>query len=247
MLDGLGLPEAPPAALPAAVAVHDACTTRHEKQIQESVRNILHRMGLGVEELPLSRDQTECCGYGGLMFFANPELAKRVIQRRLEESPADYVAYCAMCRDYLASGGKRTLHLLDLILGSPWEEAAGRRGPGYTQRHENRAHLKMRLLKELWGETMTELSGSDLIRLRISAEVREILEKRQILDEDIQQVIDYAEKTGRKLLNRETGHFLAHHKPTNVTYWVEYTPSESEYIIHNAYSHRMEIEEDGGR
>ena len=52
------------------------------------------------------------------MFFANPELAKRAIQRRIEQSPADYVAYCAMCRDYFASRGKRTLHLLDLILGA---------------------------------------------------------------------------------------------------------------------------------
>ncbi len=247
VLDGLGLPETPLATLPEAVAIHDACTTRHERQIQESVRRILHRLGLEIEELPLSRELTECCGYGGLMFFANPDLAKKVIQRRLEQSPADYVAYCAMCRDYLASRGKRILHLLDLILGSPWEEAAARRGPGYTQRHENRAHLKMRLLKELWGEGMVEPEGHDLIPLRISAEVREILEQRQILDEDIQQVLDYADKTGRKLLNRQTGHFVAHHKPTRVTYWVEYTPSEGGYIIHNAYCHRMEIVEDHGQ
>ncbi len=244
VIDDLGLPEGRPAAVPETVAVHDACSTRHEKQIHQSVRNILGRAGLAIEELPLSGEHTECCGYGGLMFFANPELAKRVIDRRIQESPADYVAYCAMCRDYLAYRGKPTLHLLDLVLGCPWEEAASRRPPSYTQRHENRVHLKRRLLTELWGEDVAAEEGYALINLNISADLQKVLEDRQILAEDIQQVLDYAEKTGRKLLNKETGHFLAHHKPAAVTYWVEYTPAASAFVIHNAYCHRMEIVED---
>ncbi len=90
---------------------------------------------------------------------------------------------------------------------------------------------------------MAAEEGYALIKLNISKELQEILETRQILAEDIQQVLDYAEKTGRKLLNKETGHFLAHHKPAAVTYWVEYTPAADAYIIHNAYCHRMEIVE----
>ncbi len=82
------------------------------------------------------------------------------------------------------------------------------------------------------------------MELTISDELRDTLEQRQILVEDIRQVIEYAEQSGNKLVNRETGHFLTHHKPAAVTYWVEYTPaSEGEFIIHNAYSHRMEIVE----
>ena len=65
-----------------------------------------------------------------------------------------------------------------------------------------------------------------------------------ILVEDLQQVIGAAEKTGRKLLNRNTGRFIAHCKPASVTYWVEYSPSGDEFFVHNAYSHRMEIAED---
>jgi glutamate synthase (NADPH/NADH) small chain len=244
VLDDLSLPEGRPAEAPEIVAVHDACSTRHEKQIHESVRNILGRSGLAIEELPLSGEHTECCGYGGLMFFANPELAKRVIDRRIKESPADYVAYCAMCRDYLAYRGKPTLHLLDLVLGSPRDEAAVRRPPSYSQRHENRVHLRRRLLTELWGENVAAEEGYALIKLNISADLQKILDDRQILAEDIQQVIDYAEKNGRKLLNKETGHFLAHHKPAAVTYWVEYTPEADAFVIHNAYCHRMEIVED---
>jgi len=226
------------------IAVHDACTTRHESAIQESVRNILRRLGFEIEELPLSRDKTECCGYGGLMFFANPDLAKSVIRRRVEESPLDYLAYCAMCRDYFAFSGKRALHLLDLIFETPMDEAALRKGPVYSQRHENRVRLKNAMLREWWGETTAEAQGYGTLRLKIPDEVQQRMEERLILAEDVQQVIDYSERTGYRFLNRNTGHLLAHYKPASVTYWVEYSPSGDEFIVYNAYSHRMEIVED---
>ena len=85
--------------------MHDACNTRQEKHVHDSVRRILGRLGYEVEELEYSREKTECCGYGGLMSFANPELVRKVIDRRIKESETDYVAYCAMCRDKFASRG----------------------------------------------------------------------------------------------------------------------------------------------
>jgi hypothetical protein len=245
VFDRIGLPELPrQATLPGrGLAVHDACATRHEKHIHQSVRNILLKLGLSIEELPLAGEKTECCGYGGLMFFANPELARKVIERRIGQSECDYLAYCAMCRDYLASAGKRTYHLLDLLFGAPAEVLAQRKGPGYTVRRENRARLKNALLEELWGEMPTGKEKYAMIRLRISEELRQTLERRQILDSDIQQVIEFAESSGIGLRNNKTGHFLAHWKPAAVTYWVEYEPVDGEFIVFNAYCHRMEVTE----
>jgi hypothetical protein len=37
---------------------------------------------------------------------------------------------------------------------------------------------------------------------------------------------------------------LAHHRPNAVTYWVEYTPQDDAFVVHNAYSHRMQVVED---
>jgi glutamate synthase (NADPH) small chain len=247
VFDGLGLPEEARVKNSTTIALHDACTTRHEEHIHKSVRNILQRCGFSIEELPLNRDRTECCGYGGLMFFANPELAKEVIRRRIAESPSDYVAYCAMCRDYFASRGKPTVHLLDLIFGQPRAEAAARKGPGYSQRHENRVHLKNSLLKELWGESMAEKEEYGAVKLSISSEVQELMDKRLILDDDLLAVIHFAETTNTKLLDRQTGHFMAHHKPAAVTYWVEYSRHDDKFVVHNAYSHRMEIVEEAKR
>jgi glutamate synthase (NADPH) small chain len=242
--DQYGLPAKNSTKKNGVLSIHDPCSTRHESKIHECVRRLVKQSGYQIEELPLNREKTSCCSFGGDMWLANRELAQKVIERRISESENDYLTYCAVCRDFFASKGKSTLHLLDLIYESDPEIRASRKGPGYSQRHENRARLKQKLLKKIWGETMPEQLKYESIKLEISDEVSQLLEERLILVEDIQQVIEYAERTGYKLMQPQTGRFLAHYKPTQVTYWVEYAPQEDGYKIYNAYSHRMEIGEE---
>lgn len=243
-----GLPQKPVSDAPGltlpVLCVHDPCTTRYETQIQASARALIRQLGYAIEELPLGRERTECCGYGGVMWLANRPLSEAVVQRRIAESSLDYVTYCAMCRDFFASRGKPTLHLLDLIYEADPVAKGKRSGPGFSHRHENRAHLKRRLLKEIWGEEMRVPENAyEAIRLLIASDVQARLEERLILVEDVQRVIEYAEQTGRKLFNPATGHLLAYYRPTAVTYWVEYAAEGDAFVIHNAYSHRMEIAE----
>ncbi|GBC59434.1 hypothetical protein DENIS_0373 [Desulfonema ishimotonii] len=229
-----------------AVAVIDPCTARHDTGVQESVRHILRETGFSVAELDHSREMTECCGFGGLMANANPDMAREVIRRRAGQSPLDYVAYCAVCRDHLATTGKRTAHLLDYI----WPDEAGpdpaeRKNPGYSLRHENRARLREKLLSELWGEKTEETDACEKIVLHISDEVRDRLEDRRILTGDIQKVLFHVQNGGAHFKNPKTGHWLAVHRPLNVTFWVEYAPSGQGFEIYNAYCHRMIIVEEG--
>lgn len=79
------------------------------------------------------------------------------------------------------------------------------------------------------------------IVLHTTPEVQALLEERRILIEDLQKVIHHAETTGSRLVHPKTGHFKASFKPYKVTFWVEYSPSGDGYIVHNAYSHRMEV------
>lgn len=225
----------------APVAIHDPCSTRYESHIQDSVRSILNKMDYEVHELPLNREKTECCSYGGLVWLANRPLSEKIIERRIAESPLVYVTYCAMCRDFFVRRGKPTLHILDLIFAPEQPELARQPGPGYSQRHENRARLKTKLLKELWSENMPEPQGFHLIRLVLPETVQRQIDERLILVEDIQKVIEYAERTGKRLFNSASGHSLASYRPTSVTYWVEYSLQDGAYRIHKAYSHRMEI------
>jgi glutamate synthase (NADPH/NADH) small chain len=226
----------------ALVAIHDPCSTRYEGHIQDSVRNILHKMGCEVQELPLSREKTECCSYGGLMWLANKPVAEEMARRRVEASPLDYVTYCAMCRDFFARRGKRTFHLLDYIFGVAGTDPALAPAVGFSQRHENRARLKEKLLKKLWSETMPEQEAFESIRLILPEAVQQMVEERLILVEDMQKVIEFAERTGKRMFNQSTRRYLAYYKPTSVTYWVEYSPQEAgAFLVHKAYSHRMEI------
>lgn len=244
-LDRIGLPEGiSQPDPPLTVAIQDPCTTRYETEIQDSIRSLLGKLGYTVEELPYSRERTECCSYGGEMWLANPKLAWDVVQRRIEESPLDYVTYCAMCRDFFARQGKPTLHLLDLIYsGDHLPQAARRTSPDYTDRHENRARLKRRMLQTYWKEPMESEKSYQSIQLILTNEIRKIMEDRMILAEDIQQVIEHANETGMSLVNPHNGHFLAYFAPASVTYWVEYAPEENAYRVFNTYSHRMTIME----
>ena len=124
------------------MAVHDACTARYQTNVQRAVRELVAACGYRVDELAMSRERTECCGFGGLMLYANPEMGDAVVQRRIAEGDADFVAYCAMCRDRFAARGERAVHLLDLVFAEAYDRRAERRGPVLTQRSEQRAALR---------------------------------------------------------------------------------------------------------
>ncbi len=246
VLADIGLPQPAPPVAPRALAVHDPCATRGEGDVQDAVRRILAGLGVQVEELSYARGLTTCCGYGGLQSFVNPEVAGKAVTRRIAESEADYVTYCAMCRDNFSAKGKRSLHVLDLVLGAEGTaqaDAAARRGPTFSQRHENRARLKTRLLHELWGEKAAD--EGDAMNLIVSPEVLATMEQRMILMEDVERVIAHAEASGEKIEDRATGRTIASHRPAAVTYWVEYSSEGSgeggSFVVHNAYSHRMEV------
>lgn len=239
-LDTIGLPAGAGGGLGShKLAIHDSCMTRHDSGLHQSVRSMISKLGQEWEELPRGREHTVCCGYGGLMLYANRDLAHQAINRHITESECDYVVYCAMCRDNFASQGKRAVHVLDLLFGSDYEQLANMPGPGLSNRQENRARLRNSLLQDVWGEPVEEQQSA--VKVMIPDSVQQILEDRMILVSDIVQVINHAEKTGRKLKSQDTGHYLAYFQPASVTYWVEYSPAGEGYTVHNAYSHRIEI------
>jgi hypothetical protein len=240
VLERIGLPDnGASAVFPQKLAIHDSCAKVPEPRFYQSVRNILGRLGHEIEELPLNREQAVCCGYGELTIYTDRKAAYKALNRRIGESRTDYVAYCAMCRDNLAGEGKRTYHLVDLIFGTDGDNLAEREVPGYAQRQENRARLKTTLLREVWGERVAETQSA--VKLIIPDDVKRIMEGRRILVDDVLKVIAWAESSGHKFKDTESGHYVAYFKPVSVTYWVEYSPQGDRFLVHNAYSHRLEI------
>lgn len=98
--------------------IHDSCSTRHETELQEGIRWILNELGYKTVEPEHTKGEARCCGFGGMVVPANPDLATRVIQRRVDEFETDHVVvYCAACRASMMGVGAKSWHILDLLWG----------------------------------------------------------------------------------------------------------------------------------
>lgn len=96
--------------------IHDSCVTRNVTSHHENVRWILDELGYKYEEMNNNRENTRCCGVGGMVCNSNPELYKRVYTRRANDCTRDNViTYCGSCRGTMEAAGKDSLHILNLL------------------------------------------------------------------------------------------------------------------------------------
>ncbi len=230
-----------------SLALHDSCTARTNQAAQDAARSLVLKCGYRLEELPYSRERTKCCGYGGLMYAVAPGVAKKVVASRIDESPLDYATYCSNCRDLFARQGKTAYHLLELLFEAHEDGAAPRPGPTFSQRRANRRVLAQTMLATYWGERMPPPLPHAELRLHLIGDLAAKMEREFMTEDDVREVIDHAERTGEKLMCPPGGRFVAHHRPSLVTYWVEYAPAGEAYEVFNVYSHRMQIADEGER
>lgn len=96
------------------------------------------------------------------------------------------------------------------------------------------------------GSSPLALGGMDVptppFKIEMEDDVRQVMEDRHILENDLVQVIQYAEKTGDKLYREDSDHLMAKFKANTVYFYAEYSPIEGGYRIYNTYSHRFTLE-----
>jgi Fe-S oxidoreductase len=98
--------------------IHDSCSTRNDRPLQDGIRWILDELGYKYIESEYAFEKTRCCGFGGMVVPANPEVAKKVMKRRVETLDSEnVVVYCSACRSSLLQGGAKSWHILDLVWG----------------------------------------------------------------------------------------------------------------------------------
>ena len=86
-------------------------------------------------------------------------------------------------------------------------------------------------------------AAADQIKIEKTDAIRDLMEERHILDEDLIPVIQHAEKTGEKLYQTDTNRFLSKLRIKNVYFYVEYSIIEGGFRIHTAYTHRFSLSE----
>ncbi len=108
------------------IRLHDACSTREDRNLHETVRRLVHKTGHRVENHTLEGDKTFCCSHAAFSLTA-------------QEAETPYITYCGGCLQTL-SKGVSVRHLFDLWFGSP----DGEEVPGMARRLVNRFKLVRR-------------------------------------------------------------------------------------------------------
>lgn len=229
----IGLPETAKG-LSVPAALHDSCGARGDSHTQETIRNLAGQMGCELVDTPYSGDRSPCCGYGGLTAYANREVAKEMTQKCLERSDLPYISYCMACRDRFAREGRESRHILELIYGTH----AGS-PPDISEKRYNRLTLKNKLLQDIWGEEIEEMQCE--FTVDYTEEALTMMDDRMILKSDVIQVLNHLRETGEAVQDSETGLCIARSRLGNVTFWVKYLETAEGYLVHGAYSHRMNI------
>jgi len=107
------------------IAIHDSCPFRYYSDQLNVIREIFRSNGVHPIELDYNKDLTLCCGAGGGVPYANPDLSAKVSEIRVSDAKrkgADVlVAYCVHCLIHFLPAsqkfGIKLLHILDLITG----------------------------------------------------------------------------------------------------------------------------------
>ncbi len=223
------------------LALHDPCNSREFPQMQESVRSLLSSLQQDFEELELGKENTRCCGFGGLASHVNESLADTFADERNKDTNKDLLVYCAICRERMQKVGKNSMHILELLFPS-CEDLNERKSASLMslfQRQEKRLHFRKSMLKNIWNEKIME-NQSD-IKFTLAQGLEEILSQRRVLQADIARVLQEAKENGPSFYSEETKDFLACYRPRQVTYWVRYREENGNILVVDAYSHRMVV------
>ncbi len=215
------------------VVLHDACGARGDADMRAAVEKIAGAVGLSVTKAAYSDDHTPCCGYGGLVMYANREVAHEMAEK-CTELDGPYVTYCMNCKDRFAREGRESAHILELVYAIKPSSP-----PDISVKRKNRLNLKKDLLEGLWGERMEEEMTD--FSLEITPEARALMDDRMILDSDVIRVMKAYRETGEAILDGETGLLTARARIGNVTFWAVFEEKDGGYLVHRAYSHRMTV------
>lgn len=121
-LDEIGLPT-PLGRFDAVVTYHDACHLAHGQGVVDAPRRLLQRVP-GLKLVPLVESDT-CCGSAGTYNLTQPEMARRLLERKVDNIIASGASVVAMgnpgCMAWIARGLKergsniRVMHVVEIL------------------------------------------------------------------------------------------------------------------------------------
>jgi Fe-S oxidoreductase len=217
------------------LALADPCAARDNQAVRDAVNKLLAKMDVPTVILHEDMHTLPCCGFAGKTAATSPEVVRKIAEKRVSADPHPYLVYCANCRHVFTDAGKNTMHIIDLLAGL--KPNAG--PPHLSDRRKNRVKAKALLTHE---NISTNIEAPELV---YSEEIANKMDRNLILEDDLRQVIIYAESSGNKFID-DAGVNVAHLAIGYTTYWAEYRKINAEkYEVLNCYYHRIFLTEPG--
>ncbi len=218
------------------VSVFDPCAVYATPSVIKSVRSLVRRCGA---ELSDYDSNGQCCGNGGHIRLADPELYGDIIRNRAADSEYPYIVYCVNCREIFRSQDKSCRHILEAVFGIYSGDT-----PNLDEKRSNAIMAKVKLLDKYKNVTFTPKKEpwDDLV-LEIPDYVRREMEEKMITARSIKHAIWKAEQDSTGFISEETGECLCFLVTDALTYWAQYKKSGDIYEVSRAYCHRMHFRE----
>lgn len=223
-------------------SIFDPCASAEKPELRRAIRRLASQFGLTCEPLSNQERYSACCGYGGQGAITDPKFTAHVVDKRIHESENPYLTYCINCRDHFTCAGKKAKHILEVLFDIEPEEFT------ITQMRKNQISQKNQALKQFWNETCKEDNEMKRMepKLIIDDALSQKLSQERIFEDEMENVISFCEKSGRKIYNAQKNTYIGYRKIGHATYWAEYKKIQIEneigYRLVNGYQHRMGIE-----
>lgn len=221
------------------LAAFDPCPLRQREEERQHIYALARQAGCELEELPYHGQTAQCCSFGGQIDDTDPAFARSLAQQQAGAGPLPYLVACTNCRDVLQKQGKSCVHVLDLML----DLERGTEVADINQRLANREQAKREIITAWFPQRQNELVEQVLpLELEISQAVRDKLGRERILVEDAARVIAACTAQDRVCQDEISGHLFGCGPAGHITLWVEFSQQGQGYCLHNAYQHRMTID-----
>ena len=100
-----------------SMSIQDTCAARSNPETLETVRTLLQKMNIQLQEPEKTGTRAKCCGQ---VLYGKMDISKveNFMRNRAGEMPCnDVVVYCASCIISMTVGGRQPRYLLDLLYG----------------------------------------------------------------------------------------------------------------------------------
>ena len=230
-------------------AVFDPCVAKDFPEMEKAVRKLAIVGGMNLTELP---DKNRCCGFGGHMRAANPDLYNTIVDRRISANETPYLVYCANCAGSFALAGKTHAHILDTVFPAADETL---KSEGNLQQQRDNAISVKTAMTEFYEAVSFKPAERpwDVLRVNIPASFTKGMNLRLILVDEVKEAIYTAERAGEVFVlpggAPDGGELRQCRLIRNVvTIWVQYIKrgegeavDEYTYTVIDVWNHRMKI------